>query len=658
MKTNMNWSMGLVLAGAVACSSGAGNGDTAGGAPSVAYQAVIVAPGADCTYGGIRVDMGIDDNRNGQLDPTEVDATEYVCNGAPGAVSLVRTTLEPAGSHCATGGVLIESGIDADGNGVLDPSEVSTSQYVCNGSTPPLTSGPAPLALVFVNDAAAVSGELKSGDYLVANGGHADFFSFSTTASGVLDATVNDPGVYLFLFNSSCLSLPNVADWGPCYIGRASGPNYSPEIPAGTYILMVEGDGAAPWETIPYRLDLRLWSNAGGLAGGVPDPAFGTSGIACAQIGQADEAGRVVVQADGRILVAGSADLDGGGFDVNALVRFDAAGVLDTSFDGDGIATTSGDRLAAAVAQQGDGKIVFAGEIEPSPAHFDVLLWRVNPDGSTDGTFGTSGRVVTDVPDGAAGATAISVQPDGKIVAAGYYDAGQWSVLVARYAADGSLDPTFATAGWVTTPTTVPYFLAKTVAVQPDGKIVVAGAAWDIGGGPPYSAVVLRYGTDGSLDASFDGDGFAAAGTGEPLAISIQADGGMLVASVDYATLRIVRLTANGALDTTFGAGGSVAFSLDATFPSGSSYSVKRVVFAPANRLLIVGYSYSWGPPFVISQGVVARFSLDGKADLGFGDRGRYLVQNAGAVDAVVGGSGEIAVAVGGSGQTCALRLK
>ena len=90
-------------------------------------------PGANCEFGGMRVDSGIDDDGDGVLDAEEIDATEYVCDGAPGGVSLVSVTEEPMGSNCTYGGLRVDSGADADGDGALSASEVTSTSYVCNG---------------------------------------------------------------------------------------------------------------------------------------------------------------------------------------------------------------------------------------------------------------------------------------------------------------------------------------------------------------------------------------------------------------------------------------------------------------------------------------------------------------------------------------------
>jgi concanavalin A-like lectin/glucanase superfamily protein len=107
------------------------------------------APGSNCPLGGSRIDAGIDADGNGVLDPTEVTSTQYVCNGAGGAAGatgatgagastlLVETSNEAAGANCAAGGQRIRAGYDSNGNGVLDAAEVASTGYVCSGATGP-----------------------------------------------------------------------------------------------------------------------------------------------------------------------------------------------------------------------------------------------------------------------------------------------------------------------------------------------------------------------------------------------------------------------------------------------------------------------------------------------------------------------------------------
>jgi len=124
---------------------GGGESPTTGNNPSVAAKTSTIPPGdADCPNGGILVETGIDENANGVLDADEVDETQKVCNGADGAQgpagsdgfnALVVIEDEPAGSNCASGGKRIRSGLDTSGDGILDAAEVTSDEYICNGET-------------------------------------------------------------------------------------------------------------------------------------------------------------------------------------------------------------------------------------------------------------------------------------------------------------------------------------------------------------------------------------------------------------------------------------------------------------------------------------------------------------------------------------------
>jgi Tol biopolymer transport system component len=117
-----------------ACGGGGGGGGDNGEVarqPSTVHAAAVVEPGPECPNGGVSVDSGIDDNGNGTLDPAEVDSTEVICNGEDGLASLLALTDVPPGADCANGGTRIQSGVDVDGNGVLDAGEVTTEAFVC-----------------------------------------------------------------------------------------------------------------------------------------------------------------------------------------------------------------------------------------------------------------------------------------------------------------------------------------------------------------------------------------------------------------------------------------------------------------------------------------------------------------------------------------------
>jgi hypothetical protein len=117
----------------VGCSGDQGPSGDAGA--NALVNASAEPAGTNCPYGGTKIEVGVDSNGNGTLDASEVKATgtTYVCNGS-GKNSLVLTSAEPNGANCPFGGTRIETGLDANNNNKLDPSEVNaaTTSYVCN----------------------------------------------------------------------------------------------------------------------------------------------------------------------------------------------------------------------------------------------------------------------------------------------------------------------------------------------------------------------------------------------------------------------------------------------------------------------------------------------------------------------------------------------
>jgi hypothetical protein len=127
----------LVACGEDGADGGKGS-DGAAGAPGTNGSSAMLAvtaesPGLNCLNGGSRVDSGLDANRNGQLDASEIASSQYVCSGGSAVNSLVETRDEAAGSNCPSGGKRFTAGLDANNNGVLDASEINSSGYICNG---------------------------------------------------------------------------------------------------------------------------------------------------------------------------------------------------------------------------------------------------------------------------------------------------------------------------------------------------------------------------------------------------------------------------------------------------------------------------------------------------------------------------------------------
>ena len=220
----------------------------------------------------------------------------------------------------------------------------------------------------------------------------------------------------------------------------------------------------------------------------------------------------IATQPDGKIVVAGSASPPPGAigpaFDFS-VARYNVNGSLDTTFSGDGKLTTDiagGQDYAYAVVVQADGKILAAGSSNINAAsslnHFTLV--RYNANGSLDTNFGNGGIVTTDIPsNNNSELLSLALQADGKIIAGGraHNDGVTNRFALARYNVNGSLDSTFGVSGIVTT---VFYGFDDSISalgLQADGKIVAAGQAYP--GGANTQFALARYHVDGSLDTSF-----------------------------------------------------------------------------------------------------------------------------------------------------------
>lgn len=383
----------------------------------------------------------------------------------------------------------------------------------------------------------------------------ADGTSGAQTDARVLTVTVGgEPGVVDTSFNG-----------GKQLVSVAEGEDYAKA-------MAVQADG----KVITVG---RTTTNAGGtdiavtrhLRDGTLDASFGNAGMVVTAIAAArgaDEAYAVAVQADGKIVVAGSTATTGTDLDF-ALVRYNADGSLDADFGTGGKVVTSfgnsTDRIYA-IAIQGDGRIVVAGESDrgTTTTGIDFALARYNPDGSLDAGFGTAGKVTTPIRAQSArdSAYAIVLQTVGgetRIVAVG----GEGDFIAARYTAAGALDNSFGTAGKIAgvfVNSTIG--AANAVTLTPDNKLVVAGHI-------QHDFALARLNTDGTLDAGFGTAGkvitpVTTTNWDEATAIVRQADGKLLVGGWAYegnsssGNFAVLRYSADGALDAGFGTGGMV----------------------------------------------------------------------------------------------------
>jgi uncharacterized delta-60 repeat protein len=244
-----------------------------------------------------------------------------------------------------------------------------------------------------------------------------------------------------------------------------------------------------------------------------------------------------------------------------------ASGDLDPTFGHDGVVRTQLTRAEEdgfAVAIQLDGKIVVAGGQGLGGRNPRFAIVRYRTDGSPDPSFGDGdGTVSVDFTPRADFAYAVRIQPDGKIVVAGAasYFGGKSRFALARLTSAGALDPTFGGDGKVMTNVTPSYDWANGMALQSDGRIVVVGS---LSAGATNGEIgVLRYLGDGSLDPSFGAEGIVrtdpTTGPDDGLAIGVEADGRIVVAGgANFERFVAVAYRPDGALDPTFGEDGMV----------------------------------------------------------------------------------------------------
>ena len=334
-------------------------------------------------------------------------------------------------------------------------------------------------------------------------------------------------------------------------------------------------------------------------ADGSLDTTFDGDGKVTTPVGAASaaEAWAVAIDAGGKIVVAGpAANVTDNDF---AVVRYNADGSLDTGFDGDGKVVTAigtGVDEAWGLAIQPDGKIVLAGSSWNGPVA-DFALARYNADGGLDTSFDGDGKLTTPVSGGVAVAYGLRVQLDGKIVAAGYSENGtNEDFALARYSPDGSLDTSFDGDGIVTTQVGTGHDQAWAVVLQPDAKIVAGGYSQN--GTSDFTLV--RYNADGSLDASFDGDGKAFTdfgGRNDNLgSLALQADGKLVaggytddVAFPGNVEFALARYNADGAIDSSFGTGGVVRTSF------GRPDYGQGVAIQPDGNIVLAGFGVGEG---------------------------------------------------------------
>lgn len=378
----------------------------------------------------------------------------------------------------------------------------------------------------------------------------------------------------------------------------------------------------------PGDVDASFGNGSGALTGIVVTPVSSTG---------ADAAPAVAIQADGKIVAAGSS-YNGSDYDF-AVVRYNSDGTLDTSFGTGGIVTTpigQGNDLAYGVVIDSAGKIVVAGSSSIDANNSDFAVVRYTANGQLDTSFDGDGKVATSFSPAMDAAYAIKIQPDGKIVVAGLANAGalvelngvtttnSGDIALARYETDGAPDTSFGNNGQVTTSIGPNIDIALALAIDDKSRIIVAGFS-NQGASSGNDSVLARYTPDGSLDNPFGNNGIVitplSTGNDIAYAIAIQTDGMIVTAGVvnsgSHTDFALARHRADGQPDTDFGDAGKVAI------PIGSANDAAfAVAIQPDGRILVAGTA------FVNGRGkdfALARRLPDGSADISFGNRGTLI---------------------------------
>ena len=343
------------------------------------------------------------------------------------------------------------------------------------------------------------------------------------------------------------------------------------------------------------------------------DATFGSGGFV---LGPNASQGRALVrQPDGKLVAVGFRIGSPNRF---LVARYDDTGALDGGFGTGGIVETvlgTGGASATAVALQPDGKIVVAGSYGNGPSDSQFAVVRYEADGTLDATFGTGGIVTVGGPTDENG-RGVAVQSDGKLVVVGTQWTGTaYTFALARFETDGTLDATFGTGGWVTGSGTE----AEEVLIQPDGKLVVVGYKINVN----RDFAIARYEMDGTLDAGFGTGGMTTTSMSfyhdQASALVRQADGGFVVGGWTYngantdRSLVLVRYDSAGTLDAGFGTAGV------STKVSGADFDVSvGLVEQPDGKLIMGGHLFVSG----VSNVAVVRWLSDGTLDGTFGDGG------------------------------------
>jgi len=375
-----------------------------------------------------------------------------------------------------------------------------------------------------------------------------------------------------------------------------------------------------------------------GMAGTL-DPGFGTGGKVISDVGSGSQDSAIAVGiATGRKpVVIGTSDANGS--KDFAVLRYTKAGALDTKFGVGGKVLTDFGTGSSDFANGGlvepNGKIVVVGGSNAADSNTDFAIARYNKNGTLDSSFGNGGKVLTDFGAGNQfeDATAVALAAGGKLIVVG---GTSTDFAVARYNKNGTLDTSFGTGGLVTTDFGGDTDFAQAVAIQSDGKIVVAGSS-NASDPMKRDFAIARYNKNGTLDMKFGNGGKVLTDFGTD---SYDVGGAMVLApngkivvggssdaldpNFDFALARYNR---DGSLDDTFGNGGKVL----TPFGMGSDDEMDAIALEPRNKIIAVGSTLAQNPD---GDTALARYTGNGSLDPTFGSGGLVITNFGGPSEA------------------------
>jgi uncharacterized delta-60 repeat protein len=363
-------------------------------------------------------------------------------------------------------------------------------------------------------------------------------------------------------------------------------------------------------------------SGDGGSGSGVVGSGDGGSGSGVGSSG--DNGSGVGSSGDSGSSVGSSGDGSSGG--IGGPTFTPAIGVVDTSFNSPNGSIiqhiSSSDDYGYSLAIQSDGKILLGGSCGYED-NWDFCIARFDSNGTLDTSFGTDGKVIQDIGSNDDRGYSLAIRPNGKILLGGScYNGSDYDFCIARFDSDGNLDLSFGSSGIVMQPIGSGHDYGQSLAIQPDGKILLGGSCYN---GSNIDFCIARFDSDGNLDTTFNypnGYKIQSIGSGndEGFSLAIQPNGKILLGGycqgVSNADFCIARFNSDGTLDTSFGTGGRVIQPIGSSIDYGYSSAIQ-----PDGKILLGGFCDNGGR----WDFCIARFEINGTLDTSFGTGGKVI---------------------------------